>query len=115
MNMDKIYAEQLANEYAPKDASKIIALKKLDRKAKLPATICAYSLGIIASLIAGLGMCLSMNVIGNGKFILGIVFGIIGLAGIAMNYLLYLKLLKINKQKYAFEIVELAKEISEEE
>lgn len=115
MNMDKIYAEQLANEYAPKDASKIIALKKLDRKAKLPATICAYSLGIIASLIAGLGMCLSMNVIGNGKFILGIVIGIIGLAGIAMNYPLYLKLLKINKQKYAFEIVELAKEISEEE
>ncbi len=115
MNMDKIYAEQLANEYAPKDASKIIALKKLDRKAKLPATICAYSLGIIASLIAGLGMCLSMNVIGNGKFILGIVIGIIGFAGIAMNYPLYLKLLKINKQKYAFEIVELAKEISEEE
>ena len=110
MNMDKIYAE-----YAPKDASKIIALKKLDRKAKLPATICAYSLGIIASLIAGLGMCLSMNVIGNGKFILGIVIGIIGFAGIAMNYPLYLKLLKINKQKYAFEIVELAKEISEEE
>lgn len=115
MNMDKIYAEQLANEYAPKDASKIIALKKLDRKAKLPATICAYSLGIIASLIAGLGMCLSMNVIGNGKFILGIVIGIIGFAGIAMNYPLYSKLLKINKQKYAFEIVELAKEISEEE
>ena len=115
MNMDKIYAEQLANEYAPKDASKIIALKKLDRKAKLPATICAYSLGIIASLIAGLGMCLSINVIGNGKFILGIVIGIIGFAGIAMNYPLYLKLLKINKQKYAFEIVELAKEISEEE
>lgn len=115
MNMDKIYAEQLANEYAPKDASKIIALKKLDRKAKLPATICAYSLGIIASLIAGLGMCLSMNVIGNGKFILGIVIGIIGFAGIAMNYPLYLKLLKINKQKYAFEIVELAKEISKEE
>lgn len=115
MNTDKIYAEQLANEYAPKDASKIIALKKLDRKAKLPATICTYSLGIIASLIAGLGMCLSMNVIGNGKFILGIVIGIIGFAGIAMNYPLYLKLLKINKQKYAFEIVELAKEISEEE
>ncbi len=115
MNMDKIYAEQLANEYAPKDASKIIALKKLDRKAKLPAIICAYSLGIIASLIAGLGMCLSINVIGNGKFILGIVIGIIGFVGIAMNYPLYLKLLKINKQKYAFEIVELAKEISEEE
>ena len=38
MNTDKIYAEQLANEYAPKDTSKVVALRKLDAKAKLPAT-----------------------------------------------------------------------------
>ena len=30
MNTDKIYAEHLANEYAPKDDSKVIALRKLD-------------------------------------------------------------------------------------
>lgn len=34
MNTDKIYAEQLANEYAPKDTSKVVALRKLDAKAK---------------------------------------------------------------------------------
>ena len=34
MNTDKIYAEKIAGEYAPKDASKVIVLKKLDRKAK---------------------------------------------------------------------------------
>ena len=28
MNTDKIYAEQLANEYAPKDTSKVVALRK---------------------------------------------------------------------------------------
>lgn len=39
MNTDKIYAEQLANEYAPKDTSKVVALRKLDTKAKLPAII----------------------------------------------------------------------------
>lgn len=37
MNTDKIYAEQIANEYASKDASKVVALRKLDVKAKLPA------------------------------------------------------------------------------
>lgn len=37
MNTDKIYAEQLANEYAPKDTSKVVALRKLDARAKLPA------------------------------------------------------------------------------
>lgn len=66
MNTDKIYAEQLANEYAPKDSSKVTALRKLDRKAKLPATIFTYTFGIIATLIAGVGMCLSMRVIGGG-------------------------------------------------
>ena len=35
MNTDKIYAEQLANEYAPKDTPKVLALRKLDAKAKL--------------------------------------------------------------------------------
>ena len=32
MNMDKIYAEQLANEYAPKDTTKVVDLRKLDTK-----------------------------------------------------------------------------------
>lgn len=34
MDMDRIYAEAIANEYAPKNTSKVMALKKLDRKAK---------------------------------------------------------------------------------
>lgn len=34
MNTDKIYAEQIANEYAPKQTSKVKALKRLDVKAK---------------------------------------------------------------------------------
>ena len=37
MNTDKIYAESIAKEYAPKENSKITALKKLDAKAKRPA------------------------------------------------------------------------------
>lgn len=118
MNTDKIYAESLANEYAPKDTSKVLALKKLDRKAKLPANVFAYTFGIATSLIAGTGMCLSMNVIGGGTagfMVLGIIIGILGLAGMGINYLVYKKLLEKGKQKYAFEIIELAKQISDNE
>lgn len=61
MNTDKIFAEQLANEYAPKDTSKVVALRKLDAKAKLPATIFTYTLGIISALVFGMGMCLAMG------------------------------------------------------
>ena len=67
MNTDKIYAEQLANEYAPKDTSKVVALRKLDKKAKLPANIFTYSLGILSALVFGIGMCLEMRVIGSGS------------------------------------------------
>lgn len=115
MNTDKIVAESIAKEYAPKDNSKIIALRKLDRKAKLPATVFTYTFGIASSLVAGLGMCLSMQVIGGGVFWLaaGIVLGVVGFAGCGVNYPIYQKLLEKGKQKYAFEIVELAREISE--
>lgn len=115
MNTDKIYAEQLANEYAPKGTSKVIALRKLDAKAKRPANIFTYTFGIISALIFGIGMYLSMNVIGNGgnvMFVLGIIIGIIGLICAGVNYPVYKILLKKGKQKYAFEIMELAKEIS---
>ncbi len=115
MNTDKIYAESLANEYAPKDTSKVIALKKLDRRAKLPANIFAYTFGIVMSLVLGAGMCLSMNVIGAGTqqtFIAGIIIGVIGLIGVSINYPVYRRLLASGKKKYAFEIVELAKDIS---
>lgn len=117
MNTDKIYAEAIANEYAPKDTSKVIALKKLDRKAKSKASIFTYTFGVIMALVLGTGMCLSMNVIGNGSAfmtVIGIIIGIIGIIGISVNYPIYKKLLDSGKKQYAFEIMQLAKEISEE-
>ena len=115
MNTDKIYAESIAKEYAPKDNSKIIALRKLDAKAKMPATIFTYTFGIISTLVAGTGMCLSMQVIGGTPLLaaLGIIIGIIGFTCTGINYPIYKKILENGKKKYAFEIVELAKEISE--
>ena len=116
MNTDKILAESIAKDYAPKESSKIIALKKLDNKAKMPATIFTYSFGIVSALVFGTGMCLAMQVIGKGiaGVILGIVIGIIGLIGCGVNYPVYKKMLEKGKAKYAFEIVELARQISEE-
>ena len=116
MNTDKIFAEAIANEYDPKATSKVVALRKLDRKAKNPANIFAYSFGIGMTLILGLGMCLSMQVIGGGGVLMtgaGILLGILGLVGVGLNYPIYKKLLRSGKEKYAFEIMQLAREISE--
>ena len=115
MNTNKIYAESIAKEYAPKDNSKIVALRKLDKKAKMPATVFTYTFGIASTLVAGTGMCLSMQVIGGTPLLtaIGIGVGIIGFVLAGINYPIYKKILENGKKKYAYEIVELAKEISE--
>lgn len=112
MNTDKVLAESIAKDYAPKDNSKIIALKKLDNRAKLPATIFTYTCGILSALVFGTGMCLSMGVIGS-SIVLGILIGIIGMIGCGVNYPIYKKMLEKGKSKYAYEIVQLAREISD--
>ena len=116
MNTDKIYAEQIANEYSKKETTKVVQLKKLDSKAKAPANIFAYTFGIFSSLVLGTGMCLSMSVIGSGIWatIAGVIIGIIGLIGCGLNYPIYKKLMEKGKQKYGSDIIRLAKEITEE-
>ena len=117
MNTDKIIAEKIASEYAPKNTNKLQALKKLDRKAKQGAEIFAYSFGIVSSLILGTGMCFAMEIIGKKTIvtmILGIIIGLIGIFGVSINYFIYKKLLNKGKMKYGSDIIQLAKEITEE-
>lgn len=116
MNTDKIYAETIANEYAHKDTTKVIQLKKLDAKAKRPAKIFAYTFGIVSSLVLGVGMCLAMKVIGDGSavsFGAGIGIGLLGILGVSINYPIHQKILAKGKEKYASDIIRLAKEIAE--
>ncbi len=117
MNTDKIYAESIVNEYSVKETSKVVALKKLDRKAKLPSDIFGLAWGIISALVFGVGMCLCMGQFGAGtlNFILGIVIGIFGIAGCSVTYPIYKRLRQKGKEKYASDIMLLAKEIAEQE
>ncbi len=117
MNTDRTYAEKIASEYAPKETRKVVALKKLDSRAKLPANVFAYIFGTAMTLLTGVGMCLSMGVIGGGGAAFmasGVVIGVIGLAGVSVNYPIYRKILEGSKRKYSADILALAKQIAEE-
>lgn len=119
MNTDKTYAEQIASEYAPKKESKVVALKKLDAKAKRPALIFAYTFGTIFTLVLGLGMAFAMgslNLFDNGtvNLVVGIIIGVVGLVGVGVNYPIYQKILASSKKKYAPDIQALAKEVVDE-
>ena len=116
-NLDAAYAERIASEYDQKPASKLVALKKLDRKAKLPSQIFAFSFGIIGALVLGVGMCLAMGVIGQGLSFampLGVAVGLLGIAMVSANYPVYKRLLERGRKKHAFEIMELANQITAE-
>ena len=118
MNTDKFYAKHIANEYAPKQTSKVVALKKLDQKAKKPARVFAYTFGVIFALVLGTGMSLCMGVIGGEtmlSMIIGIIVGSVGLIGCGVNYPIYKKLIQKGKLKYGSDIIRLANEIAEEE
>jgi len=117
MNTDKTYAEKIASEYAPKETRKVVALKKLDSRAKRPANVFAYTFGIVTALLLGVGMCLSMNVIGDGSTfftVLGIVAGVIGIVGVSVNYVIYNRILENSKKKYSSDIIALANQIAAE-
>ena len=61
-------------------------------------------------------MCLAMGQISSGtavSVVLGIVVGVVGMIGMGVNYPIYKRILESGKKKYAFEIMELAKKISE--
>lgn len=114
MNTDKIIAEKIASEYAPKTTSKVVALKKLDKKAKQSANVFAYTFGIISSLVMGTGMSFAMGVIGNNtttSMIVGVAIGLVGIFGVSINYFIYKKLIQKGKMKYGNDIVKLANEI----
>lgn len=116
MNTEEICAKLLAAEYAPKTSRKLIALKKLDRRAKRPAVMCAYSLGIAGIMIFSAGICLltlCFIKITAMRLCIGTLLFIIGLLALTCNCALFQKIFKKVKQRYAFEIVELAKEICE--
>lgn len=117
-NLDIAYAQRIAAEYNQKPASKRVALQKLDRRARRPSAIFAYTFGIAGTLLLGVGMCLCMGVIGQGlaaAMPLGIAAGLAGIAVVSVNAPLYRRMLARGKKKYAFEILELAREIAAEE
>ena len=116
MEQEKQFARQMRAEYAPgsEEEGKLEQLKKLDRAARRPAEIFAYTFGIVGALVLGVGMCLAMEVIGS-MMPLGIVIGVVGIAMVTANYFLYRAILRSRKKKYAKEIVSLSDELLKNE
>lgn len=103
--------EDIRKKYLPKEEDKMETLRRLDRSAEKPGTMAAIIIGVIGSLILGLGMCCTM-VWADKLFILGIVVGLLGMAVLALAYPMYKKITQSQREKIADQILALSAELS---
>ena len=106
--------EKIRESYVEQKRTKLDELKALNKKVERPAEIFAYTFGTVSALVLGTGMSLAMKTIGASLAFampLGIVVGVLGIAGVSANYFLYKKMLNNRKQKYAKDVLALTDEL----
>ena len=95
---------KIRDKYVPHEENKMEQLRKLDASASKPGTAVSIAIGVIGTLLLGIGMCCTM-VWSADMFALGVVVGIIGIAVIACAYPVYLSITKKQRDKIAPEIL----------
>ena len=104
--------EMIRNKYLPKQESKYEKLVCLDKQTEMKGQAFSIALGVIGSLLLGIGMCCTMvwN-FGIGMMIVGIIVGVCGMATMGSAYPVYKKLTEKERGKIAEEIIALSNEL----
>ena len=99
------------------EESKLEQLRRLDGSVIRKASTAALSVGIISSIVMGTGMSLVMTDLGEklglpSPMLIGILVGVLGLAGAALAYPLYNRVVRKERERIAPEILRLTDELS---
>ncbi len=89
----------------------IIHRERKNIMAEKPGVIASPVIGVIGSLLLGVGMCCTM-VWSESFFVLGIVVGVIGIAVASAAYPVYKKITRKQREKVAAEVLALSDELS---
>ena len=107
--------EAIRKKYLPKEEDKMAQLRRLHDSATQKAQAASISIGIIGTLLRGLGMSLCMTdlaaSLGHLAMVLGVAAGFLGLVMIAQAYPLYNSVLRKERQRIAPEILRLSEEL----
>lgn len=104
--------KKIRDKYIPREESKMEKLRRLDESVTRPGMIAALIVGIVSTLVLGVGMCCTM-VWADTMFVPGIFIGAAGLAGIVSAYPVYNYITKKQREKLAPEILKLTGELME--
>lgn len=104
--------EKIREKYIapPKEQDKLEQLRRLDESVTKPGMIVSLLVGIVSTLIMGVGMCCCM--VWKGVFFIpGVIIGIVGILGICTAYPLYVHITRKQREKLAPEIIRLSDEL----
>lgn len=102
--------KKIREKYIPKEPDKMEQLRKLDQSVTHKSTTAALIIGIVGTLVMGIGMCYTMVWAGIW-FIPGIIIGMIGIALLSAAYPLYNHVIKKEREKIAPEVIRLTDEL----
>ncbi len=102
--------KKIREKYIPKEPDKMEQLRKLDQSVTHKSTTAALIIGIVGTLVMGIGMCCTMVWAGIW-FIPGIIIGMIGIALLSAAYPLYNHVIKKEREKIAPEVIRLTDEL----
>ncbi len=105
--------KKIRDKYAPptKEETSMEQLRRLDASATRGAAVVSLIVGIVSSLLLGVGMCCTMLPGWEKYFIPGIVIGVTGIGGIIAAYPIYNYMVKRKREKLAPEIMRLSDEL----
>lgn len=102
--------KRIRNKYLPKEENKMELLRKMDAQVTQKATMYSIIIGVIGTLILGIGMCCCL-VWANSVFVLGIIVGVIGMGILALAYPLFNRTIKTERERIAPEVLRLTEDL----
>lgn len=107
--------EAIRKKYLPKEEDKLDQLRRLHNSASEKAQAASIALGVIGTLLFGLGLSLVLTelaaFLGALSIVVGIAVGLAGMALIALAYPVYNAVLKKERERIAPEILRLSDEL----
>lgn len=102
--------KKIREKYVPREPDKMEQLRSLDRRVTNKGTLISVTVGVIGTLLFGVGMCCTM-LWAESFFVVGTIVGIIGIAVLSAAYPLFTHIIKKEREKIAPEIIRLTDEL----
>ncbi len=100
--------KKIRERYLPENEDKMEQLRRLDSSLTKKGTVVSLIVGIISSLIMGVGMCFALV---WERFAIGIAIGVVGIIGVCLAYPIYSAITKKERERIAPEIIRLTDEL----